>query len=113
AITILMLNDITPPIQTIWSYMFYAFIFGMYFAFASLIIESGKWNPLIKTAIHFTLSIVVYFLIALPNQWIPFHPFVIVSVILMFIFIYALFFTGFHLYYQNLPQTLHQSLRID
>lgn len=113
AITILMLNDITPPIQTIWSYMFYAFIFGMYFAFASLIIESGKWNPLIKTAIHFTLSIVVYFLIALPNQWIPFHPLAIGTAILMFIFIYTLFFTGFHFYYKKLAQTLNQSLKKD
>lgn len=110
AITILMANDVTPPIQTIWSYMFYAFVLGIYFAFAAKIVESDKWNPLKKTVIHFSLSIVIYFAIALPNAWVPFHPLPIATAIGMFIIIYALFFTGFHFYYKKLAETLNQSL---
>lgn len=113
AITILMVNDVTPPIQTIWSYMSFSFVFGIYFAFSSLILETDKWNPLKKTSIHFTLSIVVYFLIALPNDWVPLHPLAIGTAILMFIIIYVLFFTGFHFYYKKLAQTLNQSLKKD
>lgn len=111
AITILMMNDVTPPIQTIWVYMSYGFVLGIYFGLASLIFESDRSSPLKKTAIHFSLSIVVYFAIALPNAWVPLHPLAIGTAVVAFIIVYGLFFTGFHLYYKKLAETLNQSLK--
>src|SRR5690625_2190305 len=72
ALTILMILQITPPIFQTWLYMLAGLMLGVYFAVASFIFEVEAWSPLKKTVIHFVLSIVLYFIIALSVGWVPF-----------------------------------------
>ena|SRR5699024_8698033 len=111
AMTVLMMNDITPDISVLWFYMLMSFMFGIYFGLASFIFVFGNWSPLKKTMIHFLLSIVVYFSIALPIGWIPPKALSILLTLFIFIIIYALFWFGFNLYYKKLEASLNESLR--
>src|SRR5699024_12826892 len=67
ALTVLMFANMNPSIQTIWLYTSMGFVLSIYFAFASFIFDVEKWSPLKKTIIHYSLSIIVYFIIAISD----------------------------------------------
>src|SRR5699024_2190265 len=110
SITILMINDITPDIYELWLYILMSFVLGIYFGLASFIFVVGDWSPLKKTVIHFCLSIIVYYSIALSIGWIPLHPLAILSSLGIFILIYIVFWIGFSIYYKKLEASLNKSL---
>lgn len=110
-ITILVAKDINPSSYTIWINMLYSFIIGIYFGLASFIFEYEKWSPLRKTMIHFSISIVVYYIVAISANWIPTTiPFIMLSFI-YFVVIYSIFWFGFSLYYKHIAHSLNESLK--
>lgn len=111
ALTVLMFNDITPDISLLWFYMLMAFVIGVYFALASFIFELDQWSPLKKTIIHFSLSVIVYFPIAMSIGWIPVSPLSIILSLVIFIVCYILFWTGFNLYFKKVEASLNENLR--
>ena len=111
ALTFLMANDINPPIFTVWLYMLASILLGIYFGVASLIFEHDDWSPLKKTVIHFCLSVIIYFTIALTVGWIPLTVWPIVFSLLVFVLIYVIFWYGFNLYYKSIANSLNESLK--
>lgn len=111
ALTFLMANDINPPIFTVWLYMLASIVLGIYFGVASMIFEHEEWSPLKKTLIHFCLSIVFYFILALSVGWIPISVWPILISFFAFVLIYILFWCGFNMYYKWLANSLNDSLK--
>jgi len=110
ALTALVINDINPHVSTIWLYMAGSLVLGIYFGIASFIFEREGWSPLKKTMVHFLLSVVVYFTIALPVGWVIFSPIAIILTFFVFVAIYILFWFGFQLYYKRVEAALNKTL---
>ncbi|WP_042142545.1 DUF3021 domain-containing protein [Paucisalibacillus sp. EB02] len=110
ALTIIKFAHIEQSAAEVWNHMLASFLLGIYFSIASFIYETDKWSPLKKTIIHFTLSITVYFLIALPVGWIPFTPLSIVVGILLFSVLYGLYWVGFLLYFKRIEASMNKQL---
>lgn len=111
ALTIMKFNNIEGTISEVWLHMLASFILGIYYGLSSFIFENNRWSPLKKTIIHFSLSIVVYFLIAFPVGWVPLHPLAIVLSIFIFIVIYVLFWSGYYLYYKKVEASMNAQLK--
>lgn len=110
ALTILMFLEITPPIFQTWLYMLAGLMLGIYFAVASFIFEVEAWSPLKKTIIHFALSIVLYFMIALSVGWVPFTIKAILIAIIIFTAIYCVYWFGYLMYYKRVEDDLNKNL---
>lgn len=110
ALTILLIQDITPPIQMIWSSMFGSFLLGIYFGVSSLIFELEKWSPLKMTLVHFTASVSLYYLLALPIGWVPVEFVAIAVSFVIFVFIYAVFWYGFWSYHKRMAWKMNEQL---
>lgn len=113
ALTILMINDINPEVSLIWLYMLAGLVFGIYYGLASFIFEVPTWSPLKKTIIHFSLSITVYFTIALPLGWVPLTLWAIIISAFVFIGLYMIFWFCFWAYYKKMEASLNNSLEND
>ena len=110
ALTIIKFAHIEQSAADVWGHMLASILLGIYFGIASLIYETDKWSPLKKTIIHYTLSLTVYFLIALPIGWIPFTTLSITIGILLFTVIYALYWLGFLLYFKKVESAMNKQL---
>ena len=110
ALTILMLTEMTPSIAMIWLYTLMGHILGIYFGLASFIFEIDNWSPLKKTVIHYSLSMLVYFIIALPVGWIPFAWKPIAISIISFTIVYCIFWFGYNMYYKKIETSMNESL---
>lgn len=95
----------------VWNHMLGSMVLGVYFALSSLIYEYDGWSPLKKTVTHYSLSILVYFLVALPIGWIPWNLLSVVVGILAFSVLYALYWTGFLLYFKKVEASLNKQLQ--
>ena len=111
ALTILMIIDFTPDITLLWTYMLLSFVIGIYFALASLIFEIENWSPLKKTTIHFTLSVIVFYTVALPAGWVPLEPIAILLSVGIFIIVYIIFWASFSMYCKKVETSLNNSLK--
>lgn len=111
ALTILMILQITPPIYQTWLYMLAGLVLGIYFGVASFIFEVETWSPLKKTIFHFSLSIVLYFMIALSIGWVPFTLTAIVIAIFIFTCIYSIYWFGYLTYYKRIEDDLNKNLQ--
>ncbi len=109
-LTILMLNQIDPPIKQIWLNMLASMTIGAYFGLASFIFDKTNWTPLVKTTVHFSLSIVVYFIIAINLKWIPLAIGPIIFSILTFVLIYVIYWCGYYFYYKRIEETMNAHL---
>lgn len=110
ALTILVITDTETTVFTIWLYMSGSLFLGIYFGCAAFIFFIVGWSPLKKTAIHFIVSLSVYFTLALPMGWVPLNWIAISSSTIIFIIIYILFWIGYNLYYRNMTDSLNESL---
>lgn len=110
ALTILMIVNVNPPVAIIWLYTFAGLILGIYFGLSSFIFEIETWSPLKKTVIHFSSSITCYFVVAILVGWVPFRIMAILITTVCFIFVYALFWSGYRLYYKKVESTMNESL---
>lgn len=110
ALTILMITDTNPPAEIIWLNMLGSMIIGIYFGLASLIFIHEGWSPLKKTSLHFSCSIIVWFIIAFLLKWLPVNLWSILIGIGAFIVVYILFWSSYTLYYKKLEASLNDSL---
>lgn len=111
ALTIMKFGHIDGTISEVWMHMLASMIIGIYFGLSSFIYENDKWSPLKMIVIHFSLSIVVYFIVAFTVRWVPFHFFAILGSILMFIVIYCIFGAGYYLYFKKMEDTMNKQLK--
>lgn len=111
SLTVLNFAHIEVPVSEIWKHSSGSFILGIYFAVSSFIFEIEKWSSLKQTMIHYTLSIIIYFLLALPLGWIPMHVLSIIIGILAFSAIYGSYWTGFYLYFKRVEASLNEQLQ--
>ncbi|MEJ8778780.1 DUF3021 domain-containing protein [Pseudogracilibacillus sp. ICA-222130] len=110
ALTVLMVANINPSIQTIWLYTSMGFVLSLYFAFASFIFDVEKWSPLKKTIIHYSLSVIVYFIIAFSVGWVPIRIVPIFISIIMFTVVYLVFWYSYRIYYKRVEASMNESL---
>ena len=110
ALTVLMFANMNPSIQTIWLYTSMGFVLSIYFAFASFIFDVEKWSPLKKTIIHYSLSIIVYFIIAISVGWVPNRIGPIFISIIMFTVVYLVFWYSYRIYYKRVEASMNESL---
>lgn len=111
ALTIMKFNHIDGTISEVWMHMLASMIIGIYFGLASFIYESDTWSPLKKVVIHFCLSIIVYFIVALTVGWIPFNFLSIMIGTFMFIIVYGIYWTGSYLYFKKMEDTMNKHLK--
>ncbi|TFJ91853.1 DUF3021 domain-containing protein [Lentibacillus salicampi] len=110
ALTVLKYTNTEAPVSQIWLYMLCSFIIGIYFGLSSLIFTENSLSLLKQTVVHFIMSIVFYFIIALSAGWIPLTAAAIIGTSLFFIFIYAVFWTGYYLYYKKVEESMNANL---
>lgn len=110
ALTIMKFAHIEGNISEVWNHMLASFVLGIYFGLASFIFETERWSPLGKTIIHFSLSILVYFIIAIPLIWIPFNFIAIGIGIVLFSIVYSVYWTGFYLYFKRVEVSMNEQL---
>ncbi|UOQ86797.1 DUF3021 domain-containing protein [Gracilibacillus salinarum] len=111
AITIVMSTGTETSVSEIWFYMLCSYILGIYFGLSSFIFGDNSWSQLQQTIIHFTLSILFYFIIALSAGWIKMQlPDILVTTII-FIIIYLVFWTGYYWYYKKVEESMNKNLR--
>ncbi|MBY7142167.1 DUF3021 domain-containing protein [Virgibacillus sp. NKC19-3] len=110
-LSILKFNHIEATVSDIWISMLGSLIIGIYFGLSSFIFEVDNWSHLKTTAIHFSLSIAVYFIIAFSAEWVPFTPFAIITSALIWILIYILVWTGWFIYFKKIEASLNEEVR--
>lgn len=110
-LTILMFQKIQAPVNYLWKYMLASLIVGVFFGWASLIFDYDRWSPLQKTIIHFSISIVFYFSVALTMQWIPLTIKFITLSIIIFIIVYTIYWLSFYIYFKRIEQSLNKDLQ--
>ncbi|GAJ97476.1 DUF3021 domain-containing protein [Geomicrobium sp. JCM 19055] len=111
ALTILMINDINPSSHYLWTQMLGSILMGIYFAISALIFENDSMSLLSATAIHYALSIVVWFTIAYAVGWFPFSMTAVAIAISTFTILYCIHWFCFYLYYKRMENKLNQSLK--
>lgn len=111
ALTILMIYDIESSVSEIWSHMLASMTFGVYCGLASYIFEKPKWTPLKNTIVHFSLSITVFFIIALTVSWIPLDFVAIFISSGVFVLIYSVYWTGYYLYFKRIEAEMNEQLQ--
>lgn len=110
ALSIMKIYEVEASVSEIWLHMLASFLIGIYFGLSSFIFNDNGWSYLKKTIIHFSASIIFYYIIALPVGWVSFKPLAIVGSIFAFILVYCLFSTGYFLYYKKVADALNDEL---
>lgn len=112
ALTIFTFQGIEVSIFQVWLYMFGAIILGVYFGISSLIFEIENWSPLKQLVVHFVLSSMLWFIIAIfMVRWMPFTVFTLIFSFFIFIGIYVLIGLGFSIYYKKIETELNDSVK--
>ncbi|SER33234.1 Protein of unknown function [Gracilibacillus ureilyticus] len=111
ALTTLVITDTEAPVTQIWLYMLCSIIIGIYFALSSFIYGDNGWSNLKQTVVHFLLSITFYLIIALSVGWISWKISDILLCSLIFILIYAVFWTAYYMYYKKIEVSMNENLK--
>ncbi|MBM7702461.1 DUF3021 domain-containing protein [Metabacillus iocasae] len=83
---------------------------GMYWGVSSCIFENGRWSPLKQLVIHFILSVLVYYPIAISLGWLPLGVIEIFISFFIFLFIYMTIWFGMRVYFKKLEDSLNKLL---
>ncbi|HLR02690.1 MAG TPA: DUF3021 domain-containing protein [Virgibacillus sp.] len=111
AVTVLMIKDIPISPTMMWFQMLGSFIIGIYFGVGSFIFENDNWSRLKQICIHFPMSVIVFYSLALPLRWIPMTVRAILLGIVLFMAYYAIFWCGFWIYYKIQAKKLNEELK--
>jgi phosphatidylserine synthase len=111
ALTFLMMQDIQAPVTEIWKNMLGSMVMGVYFGAASKLFDNDEWSPLKQTAVHFFLSLSIWFPLALYIGWLPFHLLPIIMGIGIFIVVYLIFWFTFYAYFKRLENEMNNTVR--
>lgn len=101
ALTMLLVNGEEPLLIEIWKNILGSMIMSIFFALSSYLFEVQHWSPLKQVTIHFTLSVVIFFPVAIWAGWLPVKLSILLVGLLVFIGIYICFWIGFSLYYRR------------
>lgn len=112
-ITILKFTGTETTITEIWLSMLLSYVLGIYFGLSSFIFVDNGLSMLKQTIIHYCMSVVVYFIIALSGRWVPFTFVAIFVTTLIFTVIYSIYWTSYYLYYKKVEENLNESLQRD
>ena len=110
ALTIVMWTGTETTVFKIWFYMLLSFILGIYFGLSSLIFVENGMSMLKQTIIHYCMSVVFYFIIALVGGWVPFTFLAMLVTTLLFTVVYSISWTAYYLYYKKVEENLNASL---
>lgn len=111
AITILKFTETETTISEIWLAMLLSYVLGIYFGLSSFIFTENGLSMLKQTIIHYCMSVVVYFIIALFGGWVPFTFVAILVTTLLFTGVYSIYWTAYYLYYKKVEENLNKSLQ--
>ena len=111
AITIVVINDHPTSASEIWMHMLASMTIGVYFGLSSFIYMGNEWSYMKRTIVHFSVSILFYYVIAFSVGWVQFGFWPIIGSLLAFIVTYSLFGTGYYLYYKKLEVSLNEQLK--
>lgn len=109
-LTFLKISNTPVSAAEIWFHMLLAYILGIYFGLSSMIFET-EMSTLKQTAIHYFMSIGFYFIIAYIEKWVPLTLHSVLFAIVMFTFIYAVYWTGYYLYFKKVERSLNTNLQ--
>lgn len=111
ALTTMKFSHIEGTVSEIWNHMLASFCLGIYFGVASLIFETEKWSALKQTLVHYTISTILWLIIALQLGWLPYNLLSVALGILTFTFIYIIYWTGFYLYFKKMEESMNKQLQ--
>lgn len=111
ALTTMKFAYIEGTVSEIWNHMLASFSLGVYFGVASLIFEMEKWSALKQVLVHFTLSIILWLIIALTLGWLPYNLLSVAIGILFFTLVYSIYWTGFYLYFKKMEKSMNKHLQ--
>jgi uncharacterized membrane protein len=111
ALTMLMINEIEVSVPDLWKNMLGSLLMGVYFGIASLLFEHEKWSPLKQLVVHFLLSIMLFFPIAISVGWIELQWRPILLGAGTFMIIYAIFWFAISSYFRKQARSMNNSVR--
>ncbi|WP_018932470.1 DUF3021 domain-containing protein [Gracilibacillus lacisalsi] len=110
-LSFLVMLDINSTIQEIWKHWSASMALGVYYSLASVIFELERWSILKQTVIHLSLTILVFFPIAILAGWIPFNLLAMILGLGIFLTLYSVFWISAYFYYKNMERVMNE--RID
>ncbi|WLD92549.1 DUF3021 domain-containing protein [Alkalihalobacillus sp. AL-G] len=109
-LTVLKIQQITVSLDEVWANMLGSLVVGIYFGIGSLIFDQEDWSPLRQIVIHLTLSLIVFFPIALLTGWVPAEPLPIIICLITFLIIYAIFWFSIRWYFKRMEESMNKSI---
>ncbi|WP_173918525.1 DUF3021 domain-containing protein [Halobacillus sp. Marseille-Q1614] len=110
ALTIMLVNDVQSGVALIWKNMLGSILMGVYFSIASLIFEKEDWSLLKQTALHFILSVAVFYTIAAFTGWVPFTWGALLIGTAIFIAVYFIFWFFIGRYLKKMTADMNKSV---
>ncbi|MGM7700557.1 DUF3021 domain-containing protein [Pseudalkalibacillus sp. Hm43] len=110
-LTIFKMNAISVTVDELWIHMLGSLILGIYFGVGSLIFEKEDWSPLKQIITHLSLSVIVFFPIALTTGWVSAKPVPILFCLITFLIIYALFWFSIRWYLKKMEASMNESIQ--
>lgn len=111
ALTVLTFQQMEVEVSLIWLHMLGSMLMGIYFGAASLLYDIEAWSPLKQTTIHFILSVLVFFSIALFVGWIPLQIAPIIIGFSIFVVTYIIFWLATSSYLNKMTAEMNNSLK--
>ena len=110
ALSILLINDMNPPIEELWRRLLGSMLMGAYYGSASFWFQCASWSPLKQVVIHFSASLLVFLPIAFWAEWLPLEWKSVFIGIAIFIVIYGIFWCCYAYYYWRLTKEMNNSI---
>ena len=110
-LTFLNVQAIEVPVSKLWTDMAASLALGIYFGLSSLMFDIERWSRLKQTVIHGLTSLAVFFPTAIRLNWIPLDRAVMMTCLLIFLTIYALFWFCAWWYYKRLAQSMNEMVK--
>ncbi|MHA6603906.1 DUF3021 domain-containing protein [Aerococcus urinae] len=85
--------------------------FGAVIGGSSAIYEYSSWPLLAKVSLHFTVSLIAFFLMNIVNHWIPLDLPILVGAALQFALIFFAIWTGYYCYNRHKINQINQHLK--
>lgn len=111
ALTIITFNNLEVLASELWVHMLGSLTLGVFWGMASLLFDTDHLSPMRQIVTHFSLSIIVFYPIALGIGWIPFKMIAIVVSLITFVIIYIVFWFSIHFYLRKMAASLNHAIK--
>ncbi|MEC2056308.1 DUF3021 domain-containing protein [Peribacillus psychrosaccharolyticus] len=109
-LTVIVVIRAEVSVQEIWLSVVGTMVISLYFCMASLIFEYDNWSPLKQLSVHFSLSVLVYFPMAMYIGWLPAGLWPFAAAFVCFIITYTIFWLSFRAYFKKQEEELNQTI---